>query len=162
MIPSWKYPIFFVAIAIAWKLVLFYTGLGRSQWEEYGIFLYVLLLLVSILFTIKKVKTADSHRNFIFRQGLTAGLVFSLFFSGFVLIYYSFIDPEYFTDKLDISLAAMHKQGASEEEMITYYSTGRSMVMNPVSHATYSFFGLMFLSMLYAAILTMLSRKRVF
>lgn len=161
MSPAWKYPVVFTGIAVAWKLSLYAAGAHRGAADTVGVFLTVLLLLLAIFFTIRKTRReTPDNLNRVFRTGIKGGIVFTLFYCGFLLVYYLYIDPAYFPDKLSAGMDHLAQTGATHEQLTEFYKNGKLRVLNPYSHTTLSFFGLMFLSLLYSAVITFLFRRK--
>lgn len=158
MIKGWKYPIVFVGISILLKLLVLWL---IPTLEEVTIFIPVLCLLLTVFISIRKGQVENQDAQATFKNALRSAMVFTLFYSGFILVYYLYINPDFFTIKLTERMQWMARQGSSRELMIEDYTKGKLYVLNPVSHAVYTFFGLMFLSLLYSAILSFLFRKRL-
>ena len=78
--------------------------------------------------------------------------------SVFIYIYYSWIDPGFFTHKINEALILMKSNGNTPEEIKEYILTAK-IIFSPGKLSSFTLFGYLILGIIYSAICGLLLHK---
>lgn len=161
----------FAFIALVIKLVIFQFGVQHGDMERYIIYIYMLLLLVTIFLGISKSKEkAENPTSFMedLKSGARTASYFGILMGAITFIYYYAIDVNFFplkqSERYDIYLEEVQKLigEKSKEQLTTDLSNGiysMRLMLSAKFQAMWTTFGLVFLGMFYALFLTIAIRK---
>lgn len=171
-----KHPINVVLIAII-VLILFRFTLDAMQ-LDWGLRVYPLLLFVLLIVysgvrsqRIKQIEENDAIINsdlgFVidFKAAMRPSALFAIAYSAFVWIFHSFINPLLFFNMIEEQKQAILFEGTKHdnqqevEALLTSFERFADFVFTPLNWATFTLFGLIFLSFFYSLILVAFMRK---
>jgi hypothetical protein len=162
----------FAVIAMAIKLTVFSMGLQHGVMENYIWYVYMFLLLVSILLGIKTNKimyegVSTFSQNF--RSGARTASFFALLMFVITYFYYTKIDPNFFPLKQQPYLDGLLEtaqtklnEGVSKKEVINGLNQSILKVkqqLSPYAHSMLTLFGLVFIGMFNSLIFSFLMKK---
>ncbi len=171
----------FAAVWILIKMSMFWAGMADSQIPGALINIFCLLLAISIgLYLSKRRRKEASNALTDIKEGMSAGLPYTLIISGFLYFFYGNIDKEFTDHKIAERLTAMEKMldtpGEWEQFKIDYpdyemYSKEQFLkeekkkieaANNPRSIFVMSLLGGLMLGTFYSILVTAIYRKIVF
>lgn len=87
----------FALLVFIIKTILFLSGSEMSQWQPYFVFAHLFLIIVCIVFAIRKYIPGESFVDNL-KKAVRAGGVYALVTALLVFVYYQFIDVHYFPE----------------------------------------------------------------
>jgi hypothetical protein len=158
---SVNYAAAIASVAIILKLIIFLTGSNFTSFDDYYIHVVSLLMIFGIFAGMREYlkKSAQSSMKLLIKEGCKIAAVNALIMSFFLLLYYSYIDTEYFTVKIRQTLSLMAEKGIGKEQMKEYYLNAKFMFFAPDKVASFALFGYLMTGCIYAVISGFLLRK---
>ena len=145
-------------VAIVAKLVLFLLDLSQQTMAITTMFVNLLVILVGSFFAVRyfKINNPASDMKSEIKAGMRATTMFALFLSIFVLIYYNYIDTQYFPNMIAERVKLASENPEIDLEQVR--KTGE-MLFSPRTHACITLLGLTITGAIYSIILVLLLRN---
>lgn len=130
----------------------------NDDWDMYVRFGYLLFFLLALFLGLKSYKgkypTADLTSDV--KTGMKTTSIFALIISSFTWVYYKFVNPAYFANKIeDVKIAAQQSEEATENAINT-----AEFIFNAFIHSTITLFGMMVIGFFYTLILVLIMRAK--
>lgn len=155
---SFSIVVWMLAVSILLKMFIFSMDLQFTNYERITFFGNIFILMAGIFFGIRLFKIQSAtNTSFVsdFKAGMRIASTYAIFMCAFVYLYYSMIDPTYFSSKLAAQLAQAEGSGLDMENA---RKTGE-FVLSPFFQSTVTLIGFILLGTFYSSILPFLMRK---
>jgi hypothetical protein len=166
-----------VAVASLFLLILFRFAMDTFQ-LDWGLRIYPLLLFVLLIVyagirsnRLKQIEKDEIiiHTDFgfviDFKAALRPSALFALVYSLFVWVFHSFLNPLLFLNMIEDQKQAIILEGINHDNqqevdaLLASFERFADFVFSPLNWATFTLFGLIFLSFFYSLILVAFIRK---
>jgi hypothetical protein len=161
-----KYALFITASAIIVKLGIYHAGMQHAEIGRFALLIPVFFLLIGLFFGIREMKKNIDENNpgdlkSDAKNGIRISAFTAIFFSAFVYVYYTYIDAHFFNYRINEGIKSLFEQGSPKEELTRYYQNAH-FFLNPSRQAYFTFFGYLFMGLLYSVALAFIfSRKLI-
>ncbi len=144
-----------VAAVMALRLLLFYYG--RPPEGADFMLVHFLALVTIVFFTGQTLMSADARTSFpdLMREGFKGAAVYALLFSLFLLAYYRWVEPTYFTARVQ----AMVAQGIADGQPEDIIRPRLEKFFTPFNYASMTFFTLLIVGAFNALAVGLLHHK---
>lgn len=153
-------PVYAALLCIIARLLLFSFG-PESGWLDHGIRLfYLLVLLIALMWGIvrhRKRFAGEPSFGTEVKAGMKVGSVFVLLIALFTYVFYRFVNPAYFQEKIHTILKSA--QGRTTTELENIQATSE-FVFSPFTHATATLFIGLLIGFLYTLLMVALVRMK--
>jgi hypothetical protein len=116
-----RYGLIYIGINILWSLMMYVTGLNRSELAWIPNTLAMLIPIFCIVFAVKEYKetVGQGFMSFseVFRYGLVISVIGGIGISAYLLVYTQYIDPEFNDYILNQQIEGMQESGMSDEKI---------------------------------------------
>jgi hypothetical protein len=151
--------IYMLAASLFLKFLVYLNHWQLTSYERYTMFANIFIMLTGVFFAIRHYKLSRSGEISSFADDFKAGMrvaaLYTLAMTAFVFIYYNYIDPNYFPEKLNTQLQLAEASGLDTRQV---EQTG-SVVLTPFFQSTVTLIGFMIMGMIYSALIAFLVRK---
>lgn len=166
-----------VVLCALFLLILFRFAMDALQldWElrVYPLLLFVLLIVYTGVRS-QRIKQMEENDTIIhgdlgfvidFKAAMRPSALFAIAYSIFVWIFHSFINPLLFFNMIEEQKQAILLEGTKHDNqqevkaLLTSFERFAEFVFAPLNWATFTLFGLIFLSFFYSLILVAFTRK---
>lgn len=165
---AFKYALIFSALFACFKLVLFLLGM-QVEGKNWAVMVNIGLLPVAMFLTLaedRKTRTYATNLMADLKTCIRTGILYTIFVSGFIFVYYNNIDPEFLSEMLDKSLAtidmnienAPNIDGVPQHQRIENEVQSRTVFFSPKTQFIIALAGMIALSIFYAFLITFLQR----
>lgn len=162
--------IVFALLALVVKLTIYLLGAQHGDMERYIIYIYMLILLLTVFFGIRSNKVTNGTTTFgeDFKAGARTSAFFAVLVAVITFVYYAKIDADFFAIKKaplfeKLALDANEKTATMNKEELTAFLSnqilGINMYLSPYFQAMWTMFGLVFMGLFYAFVFTFMMRK---
>lgn len=145
-------------VSIIIKMLVFTMHWQHTNYERVYFFANVFILMTGVFFGIRQYKKAATDRtDFLqdIKSGMRIAALYAILMTAFVYAYYEFIDPAYFTQKLEMQL-----QLAAESDIdLEKAKQMGQFALSPFFQSTVTLIGFMILGSFYASMITFLLRR---
>jgi hypothetical protein len=162
-----KYALFITLASIIVKLSIYHAGLQHNKIGQLSLLIPILFLLIGLFLGIRAMgkfpEINDEFNAFKhdFKNGIRIAAYNAIFYSIFIYLYYSQIDAGFFHHRITEGLKSLFAQGSSKEQLIIYYQNAQ-FFLNPTRHAYFTFFGYLFIGLLYAIAIAFFINTKTF
>ena len=138
------------------KMTYFLTLAPKEAWDNYVRLFYLLAFLIALFFGLRSFKKRATRSDFTHdvKTGMKITSIFSLIISIFTWVYYKWIDPEYFANRISEAMSQ------APEESIEAVETNVSFIFNAFTHSTITLFGMMVIGFFYTLIVVLIMRAK--
>jgi len=147
--------------SIIGKMLYFIFLAPDESFDMYTRFFYLLCFLIALLIGLRIWK--KDNMNIAFTEDVKTGMkvvsIYAIIISAFTFIYYKYINPGYFAQKIQAAVDAVASSGSPEADLEQVSDTA-SFVFNAFTHSTLTLFGLMVIGFFYTLVLTLLFRYK--
>jgi hypothetical protein len=160
--PVIKYSFGISAVYIILKLVIYHAAWQNHAIDQYSVYLVFLILLAGIYFGMREMLKQDPAIDFknLIKSGSKIAALAAIFIAIFTYAYYTWIDVNYFPERIRHGLLLMKENGNTAEEAKEYYLTAKYLIFAPDKVATFALFGYLLMGIFYSLISCFLLRKR--
>lgn len=148
-------PLFFAISAILIRLALFYFGFESQESGRYIFLLHILMILLSVFFGIMAFARAyPNQRNFtaFLKQGLKSGGLYTFILTGFLMVFYGWINPETFEAKKEVLIQSqLESAGNISPEQLAKAQSNMEEFFTVFNYSTISMLGFLVITIFYAA-----------
>jgi hypothetical protein len=157
-----RFGLYNAAAGIFWVLLMYVTGLNRSDYGNYINILGIALPLVFISMAIKDYRLHQGHGYIsfaaAFRQSFTVAIIGGVIGTLFMLLYMNVIDPSYTEFQYHLREVKMADMGMSQEEIDKALERGRSFE-TPGWFLLFGLIGSLLMAMIFSAIMAAILKK---
>jgi len=143
------------------KMLYFIFLAPDESFDMYTRFFYLLCFLIALFIGLRAWK--KDKMNIVFTEDVKTGMkivsIYAIIISAFTFIYYKYINPNYFAQKVQAAIDAVASSGSPEKDLEQVRDTA-SFVFNAFTHSTLTLFGLMVIGFFYTLVLTLLFRYK--
>ena len=145
-------------VAIIFKMCYFLWLAPDESWDMYVRFGYLLLFLIALFLGLRDFKSNNKRSDFTkdVKEGMKVTSVFSIVISSFTWLYYKWINPAYFANRI----AELNSNPLMEEKEAENVKNTAEFIFNAFTHSTITLFGLMVLGFFYTLILVLIMRAK--
>ena len=165
---AFKYAIIFAALFACFKLALFLLGM-QLEGKNWAVMVNIGLLPAAMFLTLveeRKQQKVKSNLMADLKVCIRTGILYTLFVTGFIFVYYNNIDADFLPKMLDKSLATIDmtienapiKDGVPQHQVIENEVQSRTNFFTPKTQFIVSLAGMIALSIFYAFLITLLQR----
>lgn len=140
------------------KMSYFLWLYPNDDWDMYVRFAYLLLFLVALFLGLNSFKSTNRQSAFTHdvKAGMKTASIFAMVISAFTWVYYKFINPDYFANRIE---EVMNAANASVQKPENAINTAE-FIFNAFTHSTITLFGMMVLGFFYTLILVLVMRAK--
>lgn len=153
-----KYALGAAGLSVLAKLVYFFQFSPDEDWDMYVRFFYLLVFLIALMLGVREER---SLRTTTFTDDVKSGMkvtsVYAMVLSLFTWLYYKFINPAYFAERINRVVTAATEAG--QEDLENTRNTAE-FIFNAFTHSTLTLFGMMVVGFFYTLVLVLLLRAR--
>jgi hypothetical protein len=159
-----KYGLLTALFLCVWVLIEYLLGFHNSNFSVGRVtgFFSIIIPIVTIFIALQKKKESNPNKNITFKEGLKAGflvtIVYAVLFTGFLTVYYNYINPEARQLALEREKTQMIERGKTPEEAEQTIQENRAKV-NDAFLLIIGFTTTIFLGMVITAIETIVLQK---
>lgn len=145
-------------VAIILKMSYFIWLAPDESWDMYVRFGYLLVFLLALFLGLRDFKSTNKRSDFAkdVKEGMKVTSVFSIIVSSFTWLYYKWINPAYFENRI----AELNSIPLMEEKQAENVKNTAEFIFNAFTHSTITLFGLMVLGFVYTLVLVMIMRAK--
>lgn len=149
-------------VAIVFKLLLINILSDEDQIRMYNVFAHLFIILTGTYFGIRQFKSLK--RNSGVKEDIMAGMriagLYAIFITLFIVIYYSFIDQDYFARTIEERMAIAREYNETHPEYdLENARKGLEFTFNLKIYAAFTTFALLLSGAIYSIILALLVKK---
>lgn len=157
-----RYGLIYTGINILWSLLMYVTGLNRSEVSWIFNTLAMLIPVLCIVYAVKEYK-ATVGQGFmpfgeVFRHGLVITLVGGIGISAYLLVYSEYIDPGFNDYILNQQIEEMQESGMSDEKIDQAIEMGERF-RTPFYMFTFGVLGSLFVGSIVSLIMAAILKK---
>jgi hypothetical protein len=148
-------------VSIIGKMLYFIFLAPNETFDTYTRFFYLLCFLIALFIGLRNWKLQNANVAFTddVKSGMKIVSIYAIILSSFTFVYYKYINPNYFLQKIQSAIDAVSASGSSNDELNQVENTA-SFVFNAFTHSTLTLFGLMVIGFFYTLILILLFRYK--
>tara|TARA_B100000902_G_C27259427_1_gene889794 strand:- start:1131 stop:1628 length:498 start_codon:yes stop_codon:yes gene_type:complete len=138
------------------KMIYFLFLPPNEAWDNYVRLFYLLAFLIALFFGLRSFKIRATRSDFTHdvKTGMKITSIFALIISIFTWIYYTWINPEYFANRISDALSQ------APEESIEAIETNASFIFNAFTHSTITLLSMMVIGFFYTLIMVLIMRAK--
>ena len=155
------------ALSIIAKMVYHILLAPDASFDMYTRFFYLLCFLAALFFGLRSWKLASERTPFTedVKAGMKIASIYALVIGPFTWVYYKWINPAYFTERINARVEAARTaiesgQVKSEDVSLEQVEQTASFIFDPFTHSSLTLFGFLVLGFFYTLIIVMLFRWR--
>lgn len=150
----YKFPLIAFALSVAAKLVYFFYYNGNEDLDMGVRFAYLLFFLIALVLGVSTWKRQTPRSAFTedVKTGMKITSVYGLLLALFTWIYYKWINPAYFEDKIKEAI------DAAPEESLEQIQQTVELIFSASTHSTITLFGTIVIGFFYVLVITLLLR----
>ena len=169
-----KYALIFATLAIVTKIVLWQAGLLNEN-TSYSGMAYLFYMLLMILLALREHKQREVREKMPFFQDVKTAMqsvaLFAVITAAFTYIYYSYLDTDFFANKIQQRMEMAESVNLDElegnvpktrEEFVQQEKNLSEMIFSPFNHATLTLVGFLIIGGIYSIVVVLLVRKNIF
>jgi len=163
-VPNMKDPILNAGViaglvSVILKMVYFLGFYPNDDFDMYVRFAYLLAFLLALFLGLRAWKGdhLDSKLVDDVKAGMKVASLYALILAPFTYIYYKWINPEYFQDRMEQAIAAAQESTPDQVEQVRETV---SFIFDAFTHATITLFGLLFIGFLYTLVIVAIFRTK--
>lgn len=158
-----KYGFIYAAASIVMSLLMYVTGLNRSDSTWLITLIGLSVPVVCVLLAVKEYKATvgGGYMKFsdIFKHGLVICLLGGIIYSAYSLLYLKYIDPTFMEYIQDKQVAKMQEMGM-EDDQIEKALKGSASMQSPFWMFTFSLLGSLFAGSIISLIMAAILKKQ--
>jgi hypothetical protein len=160
--PLFRYSLVISSLYVIIKLVIFQAGWQYQSVDQYSVYVVFLILLAGIYMGMRETLKAKQQMELkhLIKSGAKIAALSALIMAGFLYVYYTYIDVNYFPKMIQQRLVMMKENGNTPEEAKEYYLTAKYLIFAPDKVATFALFGYLLMGIFYSLISGFLLRRR--
>ena len=136
-------------------------GIQHEAFGRNGVFIPLLFILIGIFLGMRETRFRSSNSISLktsINNGVKISAINAVIMSAFIYIYYTWIDPGFFTHKINEALVLMKSNGNTPEEIKEYILTAK-IIFSPGKLSSFTLFGYLMLGIIYSAVCGLLLQK---
>ena len=153
--------IWMLAISMFMKMLIYVGRYQFTNYENIYFFGNTFIIMIGIFMGIRLFKAQmPSKTSFLadVKAGMKVAGMYAVFMSGFVYVYYNYIDPSYFEIKLANQMELLAANGAEKGALKKAKDTGE-FVLSPYFQSTVTLILFILFGTFYSSIITFFVRK---
>lgn len=151
-----KYAVSSALVAIIARMTYFLVLSPDEDWDMYVRFFYLLLFLLALFLGLRAEKIDQPKSLFTtdIKTGMKITSVFAIIITGFTFLYYKWINPAYFEDKIQTAL------DASSPDQLENTKRWVELIFSAFSHSTLTLVGVIVIGFIYTVVLVAIMRGK--
>lgn len=150
-----------LAASILLRLIVFANNWQLSNFENIYFLGNTLILMTGVFFGIKIFKQKQQSKTSFMsdvKEGIKVAGLYAILLSFFAYCYYSYIDPDYFPNKIQTQVELAMKGGAEGKNLAQMEKT-MGFVLTPYFQSTVTLILYLLLGTFYSSLITFFVRK---
>ena len=151
-----KYAVAAALAAIIARMTYFLLLAPDEEWDMYVRFAYLLLFLLALFLGLRAEKIDQPQSSFTtdIKTGMKITSIFAIIISSFTFLYYKWINPAFFADKIQ---NVIDNASGDQAENAQRWA---ELIFSPFSHSTLTLLGVIVIGFFYTIILIMIMRRK--